>query len=274
MTRPFPGLLFPGPLLALAALAFGPVARAAAPTDLPRISDTFSRADPAVGENVTGRAPEVGPEGARYISSEGNERAWGKIALDAAHGSPAPSARLASDEKEAVAVTAEGGDPPEFLHISADLCTGSLRAEALDNVMGLGFYATAGAGHGSDGFRGLTLRPDGSLVLTALDGPASDRIPYVGAFDTKVFHRLSYTVDTVTGALSDVRLDGQAKPMPPTTLFRESAAGMPTRYAGFSVTSGTAYVDNFMVSEAAPRIRAVRHARRSPFTSLSKNQGT
>lgn len=234
-------------LLAALVLAGGLPAR----SDSPLVSDTFSRADPATGEAVTGRAPESGPAGAKYVSSVNNEMAWGKVALDPTHGSPAPSARLASDEKEAVSVTAEGDEPSAFLHISADLCTGSLRTEAPDNVMGLGFYATSGGGHGSDGFRGLTLRPDGSLVLTALDGPASDRIPYAGAFDTKAFHRLSYTVDTGTGALFDVRLDGQAKLLPTTTLFRESAAGTPTRYAGFYVTSGTAYVDNFTVSEAA-----------------------
>ena len=75
--------------------------------------------------------------------------AWGKVSLDFAHGSPAPSARLASDEKEVIAVTAGGEAPPPALHLSGDLCTGSLRAEAPDNVMGLGFYGYAGNGHGS-----------------------------------------------------------------------------------------------------------------------------
>jgi len=237
-----------GPL----AVAPGPIARAGTPpAPPPLISDTFSGTDSVTGESITGRAPEVGPTDEKYVSSRDNEMAWGKIALDTAHGNPAPSVRLSSDEKEVIAVAAKGEVPPAFLHISGDLCTGSLRAELSDNVMGLGFYGYAGNGHGSQGFRGLTLRADGSLVLSALDGPASDRIPYVGAFDPKAFHRLSYSVDTGTGALYDIRLDGQVKTLSATTLFRESAAGTPTLYAGFFVTNGTVFVDNLTVSEAA-----------------------
>lgn len=237
-----------GPL----AVAPGPIARAgaqAAPP--PLISDTFSGTDSVTGESITGRAPEVGPTDEKYVSSRDNEMVWGKIALDAAHGNPAPSVRLSADEKEVIAVAAKGEAPRAFLHISGDLCTGSLQAELSDNVMGLGFYGYAGNGHGSQGFRGLILRADGSLVLSALDGPASDRTPYVGAFDPKAFHRLSYSVDTGTGALYDIRLDGQVKTLPATTLFRESAAGTPTLYAGFFVTNGTVFVDNLTVSEAA-----------------------
>ncbi len=246
-----------GPGLAFAALLFVPITRAD-PLKAGRVivSDTFDRADPTTGENVTGRAPEIGPAGARYVTSVVTEQAWGKIARDPAHGNPAPSARLAWDEKEAVSLETEGATLPPALHIAGDLCTGTLHAGKMDDVVGLGFFNNGGGGHGFDGFTGLALRADGSLVLMSngqtLGGSS---VPYAGTFDKTAFHTLAYSVDTGTGALYDVRLDGQPKTLPPTSVFLETAAGIPTRCAGFFVSgypNGTAYVDNFAVSEAAP----------------------
>jgi len=78
---------------------------------------------------------------------------------------------------------------------------------------GLGFYSVLvkqDAFNGLDvfsNFTGLLLGGNGSLSLYRKGGLVST-VKYTGTFDSKQFHKLSYDVDTGSGAISNVSLQG------------------------------------------------------------------
>jgi hypothetical protein len=151
---------------------------------------------------------------------------------------------------------------PTKFRISADISPQSVDGLATNGRgAALGFYSATNSGYSSNNFTGLVLDKLGNLNLVHdvasgfFDQPGyylGAAVPYTGGtFDsTKVYH-LSYDVDTVTGAISNISLSGSTanySSFNATTLFTNSA----TRYAGMYISSSTinanSTFDNFEVS--------------------------
>jgi hypothetical protein len=151
---------------------------------------------------------------------------------------------------------------PQSLTVSADICL-NLR----DSVTaGLGFYAAAPtATNFREGFSGLALKTDGSLTLYE-NGTAGAAIAYSGSWPTVTtgdpvgsdqgpdsgWHTLSYSVDTVTGAISNVSLSGSSSTYNWTTsAFSDAATNLVTNVALLqdgSYPDHFAAFDNFSVA--------------------------
>ena len=89
-------------------------------------------------------------------------------------------------------------------------------------------------------------KPLGTLILFQNGYPAMS-VPYTGKFDPKKLHRLSYSVNTRTGAITNVHLQGSTSDY---SVFRSRAfTNAATAYAGIAVPYfGQAYARNFQVA--------------------------
>ena len=136
----------------------------------------------------------------------------------------------------------------QHFNISAELC-------GIDPS--LGFYSALtkqDAFGGADAFlnfTGLRLAPDGALSLYRQGGMVST-VAYSGTFDPKVFHTLSYEVDTSSGTISNVNLQGSTSDY---SSFSATKAFTPeaTAYAGLAVLceggrDNQAYAKGFIVA--------------------------
>lgn len=114
--------------------------------------------------------------------------------------------------------------------------------------VGVGFFAENG-----HRFTGPTLREDGSIFIhnqsTAVEPVVEARIPWPGkpgSFDPSAWHHISYGIDTTTGTLFDLRVDGRPFEVK-TRIFTDA----PTTFAGFYVNSWSGdtfgYVADFSV---------------------------
>ena len=136
-------------------------------------------------------------------------------------------------------------------------------AGTLQRGEGLGFFSALNTGyngyHGVDYFTGIVVSPAGDVRLVSVGGPGTNE-PVVNeisdyvvpGYDNTVNHTLSYTANTSSGLVTNVKLDGNTIPLPDTTsLFTPGN----TVYAGFTASGNAggqvALFNNFSVSETA-----------------------
>jgi hypothetical protein len=191
------------------------------------ISDDF--ANVTNGDPIDGREPDLKDlPGSTY--SDIDDSLYGNTSA----GDPAPDVTgkqgLSNEE-----ISLSGGlyVPPSTFTVSLDLSPqdigsgGNISVDASPvyaNGVGLGFFTSnpnvfgPGEGFGASGFTGLVLDSSGDLSfvselptsLAHLGLTGSSQIAYQGAtaFNPDDFYKLSYTVDTITGDISDISLSG------------------------------------------------------------------
>lgn len=201
----------------------------AAATPVTIYKDTFRQAG-----DIIGRQPDEVDQSSQAYQATGNHAACGKALV--ADG----VVTLRRDEGAALAFAILPGFnlPPQIV-LSAELQMLSITGLKPDHRgLGLGFWSSLSHVHCSKGFTGLVLGPDGALKLIVKGGDiAAASHPYPGTFDAASSHFLSYKVDTRSGALSNIVLDGKVVVFPeaPSEFFK----GESLKYVGFYADSGT-----------------------------------
>jgi hypothetical protein len=230
------------------------------------VADTFTGA--VNGGSLTGRTPETDLPGGNWLTS--TNMPFFRTTTTAGFGNPVPGAFGGDTGQTGSAVSLASAGPyvkPTLLQISADmrpyLIPGSASA---GRGLALGFYSSVGASqqYSQNLFTGLVLDAAGNLNLVHdpnatgfFTGPGSylgTPVAYSGGtFVSSQFYRLSYQVDTVTGAISNISLSGSTADY--SSLNNALFAGTATNYAGMYI-SGTAAgqggLDNFQVSSIVP----------------------
>ena len=229
------------------------------------ISDTFTGAGDGVF--LTGRTPETSLPGSNWMKPTSQNA--GATSTTAGYGNPTPGALAESQGASAVSIASAGGyTKPTSFTISADLSIKNQTGGASNGRgVALGFFSSTANGTGDYSqnlFTGLLLDDSGNLARvndpnnTGFFGAGSTisaPIAFVGTFNTNSFYNLSYTVNTATGAISNISLAGSAadySALGATSLFTNAA----TTYAGYygsSTTYGSnGAVDNFVVAVPEP----------------------
>ena len=222
------------------------------------VSDNFDSM--IAGQLLTGRKPNINLTGNLWVTSVNSstplfeQTAHGNV--DAVGGYQHGSAILLDSAGSYV--------KPTRITISADLRVGEVTglANATDKRgLGLGFYKGVNV-HSSPLIfaQGLMLDREGNLNLQT-DYTFSFPVAYVGAvaFDPSKYYTLTYEVDTKTGNIVSIKLEGSTADYSSfysTTLFSNAK----TKYAGLYVSSTTAnygQFDNFSVS-VSPRAEVVK----------------
>gem|GEM_PF-2456484 len=214
------------------------------------ISDGFSGAK---GAPISGRVPDTANlPGAKWSVAAFNSGGGFGANIDTGAGDPAPRAYLTSggDSHGAIVISLAGATfaMPTKFRISASL---------LGANPALGFYPVAPASDASGltdvfwNFTGLMLGGSGDLSLYRR-GALVAHVKYTGAFDAKAFHRLSYDVDTRSGAISNVSLEGSTSDYSPLCL-PDTFTATATRYAALASLreigrDNLTSADNFLVA--------------------------
>lgn len=219
------------------------------------IQDSFSGTG---GDLIAGRVPDgTNLPGGSWQVDQYNRNGTGSAKISTTEGNVIPSMLLScggnSSVAGAVSISSSGTyTKPAQLTIQADLHVSGMSNVTLPpHGAMLGFYATPPA-TGTDpisGFTGLVLQMDGSLVLVE-SGTMVSTINYTGTFNASSFNTLSYSIDTMTGAISNVQLTGSTSNYNFTSLAFTNSA---TDYAAAGARNSfgrdqRAYVDNFMVT--------------------------
>ncbi len=180
----------------------------------------------------------------------------------AGYGNPLPGTFGTPQAASAISIASAGGyTKPTKLQISADIAPRNLDGPASDGRgIALGFYSTVGTSQvfSQNHFTGLVLDSAGYLNLvhdpnpTGFFGSGSvlgTPIAFDGTWDADLLRRLSYEVDTTTGAINNISLEGSSATYSFTTALFTDAN---TAYAGMYTSSssgGTRHgaLDNFQV---------------------------
>ncbi len=242
------------------------------------VSDTFSNVSDVTAVQLNGAPPKLpsraafgqkptaGPFPTRNGTSAPRRPEIRRPALPAKPPGPMRSASLSSGSYV----------KPSLLHISADIELSGISGD-VDNALyprgiGLGFYlnadSTVGTGNQNvtNSFVGLLLDHTGALALIYdpnktgyFSGPGvykSAAVEYAGGtFSASNFYNLSYDVNTTTGQISNIALEGSTADY---SLFSTTAyfTDANTPYAGMLVSSAagntTGYADNFQVTGTVP----------------------
>jgi len=234
-------------------LAFGPLATVTAGLAEASViySDSFTAAN---GTGLVGRAPEVnnGVAGATYGQHHGS---WEKDIQG-------NQARIGADTGVSLDIASSGLFlKPSAIRVSASMDINTINGSTtpsntgLQRGVGLGFYAGTGGVATQSNWRGLLLGTDGRLILAQHGVAGSSRAGFLAeiatGLNTAVPHTLSYEIDTLTGDVANIILDGSPQPDVNTTVFNAA-----TNRAGFmaSANSGgtTAFFDDFLVEGLGP----------------------
>jgi len=218
------------------------------------VQDTFTNSSPGANyADLPGQVPDVANlPGETWVQAAGFGYAPPQIPSAATGDVLANAARLGENYTGmAISLAGVGAyTKPAMLTISADvMITGG---SAGTGGVALGFYADvpqpdAGAGE-LDAFTGLKLSENGTLTLYAdgMAGQAAAGPP----INRSTYYNLSYDVDTASGAIFNVMLQGSTGTHGFTTsAFTDAATG----YGAFVVSGGQGAqggMDNFVVSEA------------------------
>lgn len=230
------------------------------------IQDDFS----AHGDDglLAGTTPSnVSPPGATW--SAGNDT--GSLFLSASFGDPLPSAWGIHQSSGSVSLGDLSSLPTNLLRISASIGLKQLgsgpEGSAQDGRgLGLGFFRNSSGGQFSQAFfTGLVLDTAGRLNF-AHDPNASGffngsgavlgtAVAYGGTFNSSSWYDLSYTIDTITGALSEIVLEGSSADYSSLAadVNQFTAASLNIQNAGVytssdDIMSGYAGFDNFTVT--------------------------
>ena len=178
---------------------------------------------------------------------------------------------------------------PERIQVSALMNMGTTSGPGVPSTIepqrgiGLGFYEGILSVATNSDFRGLLLGTDGRLILARAGANGSPRAGFLAeiatGIDTTIDHTLSFEINTITGDISNIILDGQAQPDVETDIFNTNV-----NRVGFFASSeagGTrATFDNFTVTDAAgpstdPAITSITRVDPSTFElSITGAAGT
>jgi hypothetical protein len=243
--------------LILAALAVAALAASVQAAPLVIVSDGFSGVD---GTGVNGRTPDgANLPGAAWFAT--GVAANNPPVIAAGTGNPLPSVDLKYNGDASISIASAGAYvKPHQMIISGDLnLNNTLDDNDLARGVGLGFYsvATPTPPDAPLHFTGLTLSNAGSnngALSVIVDGSSLGSIPVLsGILNTASFYRLFYTVDTTTGAVSNVSLNGSAiVGLPATTGFTDSATTLAGFYTSSAASDTHGHVDNFSVITPEP----------------------
>ena len=163
---------------------------------------------------------------------------------------------LGGDTGATISLDSYGGYiRPHVLELSADVTVGDLTdgGDGSGGIM-LGFAAEKGSGWQSwTKFTGLVLHQDGRLQYRELGKDIGPAIDYAGSFLNTRSHHLAYVVDTRSGAISNVRLEGSSAKY---DFSIGTYAASNYKYAAIYGNAGKprqrGQLDNFTVSEFVP----------------------
>ena len=217
-------------------------------------SDSFTNADDTT---ILGLSPETnnGVAGATYHESN---NFWTQ---NSPVGIFNNRAQLGADNQASLPIASDGDFvQPEKIGVSVVLNLGTTApAPVPDDVpvkrgVGVGFYTATGGVATPVGFRGLMITTEGTLILAQEGENASPRageiVEITNGIDTSVDHTVAFEIDTTTGDISNILLDGALQADVETTIFDSNI-----NHVGFMVSSqsgGTlAQYDDFTVTNAA-----------------------
>ncbi len=181
------------------------------------IQDTFSGAN---GASIVGAAPDTTnlPGGAWFKQNSESQ-------TNVTYKSPNQISIQAINGGVAIATRGAAYTPPTTLTVSAGLAVNNINinGDSFSRGLGLGYFATmipAGTAAIASGFRGLSLdipgdqgAGAGSVELDTYGGPGVENrlvvVPFpaaLGTFSNSTFYTLTYTVDTLTGQISNASL--------------------------------------------------------------------
>lgn len=172
-------------------------------------------------------------------------------------------AQLGADNQLNLPIATDGTFvPPEVIGVSVVLNLGTTAGapdpDAVTNPqrgIGLGFFAGTGTVATPDNFRGIMITTNGRLIFAQHGFDGSPRAGLIeelsNGIDTSVDHTISYEINTTTGDIGNILLDGVAQPDVETTLFNEAinhvgimvssqSGGTLASYDDFTVTDGVA----------------------------------
>lgn len=244
-------------LITIGVLSLGPCARAQT-----IISDTFTGG--GNGTTLIGRMPETDLPGGAWLKATG-QGSWSTTTnaiLNGGYGNPLPGSFGNFQSASAVSLASAGTYvKPTRLTISADLSPKDVVGPASDGRgIALGFFSAVGDGQqfSQNFFTGLVLDSAGNLNLVSDPNPTDffnagstklSPVAFGGTFDTNAFHRLSYDVNTVTGAVSNIRLGASTADYSSLSapLFTDAATAFAGMYESSAVGTGLSALDNFLV---------------------------
>lgn len=214
--------------------------------------DSFTHED---GTILLGLSPETnnGVEGATYHESN---NFW---TTNSDVGVFNNRAQLGADNQLNLPFTSDDFVLPEVIGVSVLLNLGD--TDGPDTAITTGEQRGVGLGVFADtnnlatpvGFRGLEITTDGRLILAEHGFGGSLRAGFIeeiaNGIDTALDHTLSYEIDTTTGDISNILLDGEEQPDVETTIFdsdinhvgvmvSSAAGGTTASYDDFTVTDG------------------------------------
>jgi hypothetical protein len=217
------------------------------------ISDTFTDTN---GTAITSHVPDVNLTGNAWTTSTVNSfvNTSATIQNNAYNTGPFSSS--------AININSNGGYVrPNELTISATLTPNNITTdgEAYRGV-GLGFFSSFSTTQNYFNFVGVVLDPTGRVSLIRTDNNygttvVAQQAYTLGTFDAAIPHTLSYSINSSTGAISNISLsdvNGTQNYSFTTTIFSSANTSLAGFYATQTSPHGTAgksaFVDNFTVS--------------------------
>ena len=248
------------------------------PAGIPIVSDDFSITNAAANANnpvdattaTAGRSPSLANLPGRTYTTFTNGTAAGTAqpSIIMGSGNPAPSANTGFNGATYLNIGSNSSmnyTLPTNITISGDVQLGSIVMAGANTYrgVGLGFFSgTPTDVEASTTFTGLVVNPDGTLRLVTPGSPNGIgsstffAAPFAG-FNRNDFYNLTYTVNTTTGAISNVIFDGNDD----SADFNTTAAGfepsttdgsLNAGFYGSTDTNGAFFgqVDNFSVLQS------------------------
>lgn len=222
------------------------------------VSDTFFGA--GNGSVLTGRTPEITLPGGGWLSTSGQGPL--KSTTTAGYGDPLPGAFSDFNDASALSIASAGSYvKPTTLRISADIAPRNTTGAASGGRgVAVGFYsAVSGNTFSQNRFTGLVLDAAGNLNLVqdpnagGFFDPGSflgTPVSFTGTWNANTLRRLTYDVDTTTGAISNISLEGSSSTYTySTSLFTNAATAYAGAYGSSSTSGPTSALDNFIVTE-------------------------
>ena len=167
------------------------------------------------------------------------------------------SARLGADVGDGISLT--GGIATvynisdSFVVNSENTGLGATRGDALGFFSSVSQVRTSTTLHGYDAFTGLVVNNNGTVTLLSSSSSGSYTSlasTTVSEFTAAISHTLSYSVNTSTGTISNILLDGSsvALPTPSSNPFTVAATAYAGIFSSSNIGSGYGTFQNFVVS--------------------------
>jgi hypothetical protein len=216
------------------------------------VSDSFTGINEA---SLSGRTPD----GVDLFGRTWTTAGFSGTAINTAAGNPAPSAVGGFNGVVRMDVGSTGGyiKPSDFT-LSLDLQMVSISGgTSFARGLGLGFYSAPTTGEANQFFNGLTMMPDGSLVLVVNGTVQAASAPAPAGYNTNTFYKLTYSVDLVTGGITSVNFAGTDvtatfSGATSAGVFTDSATQSVGFYHSSAAFSGSPGFDNFQLSANGP----------------------